>query len=155
MSWYRCPDFPLGFLPCAGATPPSTSSPLGFCTLGGCISMSVSSLLVYSWGWVGGVFCYVTWFSPMCHALRQGLRLAQPSQLQATLGFFRSPGVCPSASLVAWVGLQPFPSFSGLLLLCFLSGVGGVLHPVRMLQLWWCLLGLQVRSPCCPSLTLG
>ena len=24
-----------------------------------------------------------------------------------------------------------------------------------MLQLRWCLLGLQVRSPCCPSLTLG
>ena len=47
---------PLGFLPCAGATPPSASSPLGFCTLGGCISMSVSCLLVYSWGWVGGVF---------------------------------------------------------------------------------------------------
>ena len=74
--------------------------------------------------------CYVTWFSPMCHALPQGLQLAQPSQLQATLGFFRSPGVCPSASLVAWVGLQPFPSFSGLLLLRLLAGVGGVLHPV-------------------------
>ena len=26
---------------------------------------------------------------------------------------------------------------------------------VRMLQLHWCLLGLTVRSPCCPSLTLG
>ena len=31
------------------------------------------------------------------------------------LGVFRSPGVCPSASLVMWVGLQPFPSF----FLCF------------------------------------
>ena len=29
-----------------------------------------------------------------------------------------------------WVGLQPFPSFSGLLLLHFLAGVVGVLHPV-------------------------
>ena len=28
------------------------------------------------------------------------------------LGVFRSPGVCPSASLVTLVGLQPFPSFS-------------------------------------------
>ena len=65
-----------------------------------------------------------------CHALPQGLQLAQPSQLQATLGFFQSLGVCPSASLVAWVGLQPFPSFSGLLLLRLLAGVGGVLHPV-------------------------
>ena len=26
---------------------------------------------------------------------------------------------------------------------------------VRVLQLRWCLLGLKVRSPCCPSLTLG
>ena len=74
--------------------------------------------------------CYVTWFSPMCHARPQGLQLAHPSQLQATLGFFRSPGVSPSASLVAWVGLHPFPSFSGLLLLRLLAGVGGVMHPV-------------------------
>ena len=78
-------------------------------------------------GWWG--LCYVTWFSPMSQALPQGLRLVQPSQLLATLGF-RSPGVCPSASLVAWVRLQPFPFFSGLLLLCLLAGVVGVLHPV-------------------------
>ena len=87
-----------------------------------------SAGLLLGLGWRG--LCYVTWFSPMCHALPQGLQLAQPSQLQATLGFFRSPGVCPSASLVAWVGLQPFPSFSGLLLLRLLAGVGGVMHPV-------------------------
>ena len=43
------------------------------------------------------------------------------------LRVFRSLGVCPSASLVTWVGLQPFPSFSGLLLLRLLAGV---LHPV-------------------------
>ena len=76
---------------------------------------------------VGSLLCHLV-FS-MCHALPQGLQLAQPSQLQATLGFFRSLGVCPSASLVAWVRLQPFPSFSGLLLR-LLAGVGGVLHPV-------------------------
>ena len=46
------------------------------------------------------------------------------------LGVFRSPGVCTSASLVTWAGLQPFPSFSELLLLRFLAGVVGVLHPV-------------------------
>ena len=46
------------------------------------------------------------------------------------LRIFRSPGVCPSASLVTWVGLQPFPSFSGLLLLRLPAGVVGVLHPV-------------------------
>ena len=37
---------------------------------------------------------------------------------------------CTSASLVTWVGLQPFPSFSGLLRLHLLAGVVGVLHPV-------------------------
>ena len=88
-----------------------------------------SAGLLLRLGWWG--LCYVTWFSPMSQALPQGLRLAQPSQLLATLGFFfRSPGVCPSASLVAWVRLPPFPSFSGLLLLRLLAGVVGVLHPV-------------------------
>ena len=86
-----------------------------------------SAGLLLGLGWWG--LCYVTWFSPLCHALPQGLRLAQPSQLQATLGFFSGHRVSPSASLVAWVGFQPFPSFSGLQLR-LLAGVGGVLHPV-------------------------
>ena len=47
-----------------------------------------------------------------------------------SIGVFRSPGVCPSASLVTWVGFQPFPSFSMLLLLRLLAGVAGVMHPV-------------------------
>ena len=47
-----------------------------------------------------------------------------------SLGVFRSPGVCPSASLVAWVRFQPFPSFSMLLLLRLLAGVAGVVPPV-------------------------
>ena len=45
-------------------------------------------------------------------------------------GVFWSQGVCPSASLVPLVGLQPFPSFSVLLLLRLLAGVGWVMHPV-------------------------
>ena len=72
-----------------------------------------------------------------------------------SLRVFRSPGVCPSASLVPWVGLSP-SLLSGLLLLHLLAGVVGVFAPcVRVLQLRWCLLGLTVRSTCCPSLTLG
>ena len=73
-----------------------------------------------------------------------------------SLGVFRSPGVCPSASLVTWVGLQPFPSFfcaSPAPLAC--RGRRGYAPCVRVLQLRWCRLGLKVRSPCCPSLTLG
>ena len=46
-----------------------------------------------------------------------------------SLRVFRSPGVCPSASLVPWVGLSP-SLLSGLLLLHLLAGVVGVLHPV-------------------------
>ena len=60
-----------------------------------------------------GVLCCTTWFSPMCRALPQGLHRALLSMLQVPLEVFRSPGVCPSASLVTWVGLQPFPSFLG------------------------------------------
>ena len=47
-----------------------------------------------------------------------------------SLAVFRSPGVCPSASLVTWARFQPFPSFSMLLLLRLLAGVAGVVHPV-------------------------
>ena len=89
-------------------------------------------------------------------ALPRGLRLAQPSQLLATLEFFRSPGVCPSASLVAWVGASALPFFfwaSPAPLACW--GSWGFAPCVRVLQLRWCLLGLQMRSPCCPSLALG
>ena len=69
-------------------------------------------------------------FSPMCNALPQGLQHALLSLMQVQLGVFRSPGVCPSASLVTWVGFQPFPSFSMLLLLRLLAGVAGVMRPV-------------------------
>ena len=124
LSWYRCPVTPLGFLPCASTAPPS-----GFCTLDGCVSMSDSSLLVYSWGWVGGIFAAPLGFLP-CAVLFLGACSVCCFPCCSSLGVFRSPGVCPSASLVTWVGLQPFPSFSMLLLLHLLAGVGGVMHPV-------------------------
>ena len=121
---------PTWFLPCAGATPPSASSTLGFCTLDGCVSMSVSSLLVYSCGWVGGVFATSLGFLPCPRLFLRACGLRSLPSCWLPWGFSRSPGVCPSASLVAWVRLQPFPSFSGLLLLRLLAGVVGVLHPV-------------------------
>ena len=127
--------YPLGFLPCACA-----ASPSGFCTLDGYVSMSDSSLLVYSWGWVGGFFAAPLGFLP-CAVL------------------FLGPAACAAfpaaASLVTWVGLQPFPSFfwaSPAPLACW--GSWGFAPCVRVLQLRCCLLGLQVRSPCCPSFTL-
>ena len=58
-----------------------------------------------------------------------------------SLRVFWSLGVCPSASLVTWVGLQPFPSFSGLLLR-LLAGVVGVCTlcqgaPVAVMSAWF------------------
>ena len=68
VSWYRCPVTPLGFLPCASAALPSAASPSGFYALAGSVSMSDSSLLVYSWGCVGGFFAAPLGFLP-CAAL--------------------------------------------------------------------------------------
>ena len=73
-------------------------------------------------------------------AIPRGLRLAQPSQLLATLGFF---GHRVSLLQLTWwrgLGLQPFPSFSGLLLLRLLAGVVEVLHPgapVAVVSAWF------------------
>ena len=122
--------FPTWFLPCAGATPPSASSPLGFCTLTG-----VSACLYpVCWstpevGLVGSLLRHLV-FSHVPGSSSGPAAWAAFPAAGYLVFFFRSPGVCPSASLVAWVRLQPFPSFSGLLLLRLLAGVVGVLHPV-------------------------
>ena len=71
------------------------------------------------------------------------------------LRVFRSLGVCPSASLVTWVGASALPFFfwaSPAPLACW--GSWGFAPCVRVLQLRCCLLGLQVRSSCYPSFTL-
>ena len=59
---------PLVFLFCACAASPSAASPSGFCPLTEWVSMSVSSLLVYSSGWVGGV-----WLRPLPQGLQRTL----------------------------------------------------------------------------------
>ena len=106
---------------CDCTASPSAASPLGFCTLDGCVSLSDSGLLVYSWGWVGG---------GLAASSSSGTAAYAVFPAAGSLRVFGSPGVCTSASLVTWVGLQPFPSFSGLLLLRLLAGVVGVLLPV-------------------------
>ena len=71
------------------------------------------------------------------------------------LGVFPVTG-CLSFSFpggVGWVSALPFFWASPAPLACW--GRWGFVPCVRVLQLRWCLLGLQVRSPCCPSLTLG
>ena len=55
---------------------------------------------------------------------------------------------------MGWASALPFFfCASPALLAC--RGRQGYAPCVRVLLLQWCLLGLKVRSPCCPSLTLG
>ena len=82
--------YPLVFLLCDCAASPSAASPSGFCTLDGCVSLSDSSLLVYSWGWVGGV---------LLRPLPQGLQHTLFSLLQVPLWFSGHRG---SVLLLPW-----------------------------------------------------
>ena len=91
--------YPLVFLFCDCA-----ASPSGICTLPGCVSLSDSSLLVYSWGWVGGV---------LLRPLPQGLRRTLFSLLQVPLGFSGHRG---SVLLFPWwrgLGFRPSLLFRG------------------------------------------
>ena len=155
VSWYRCPVTPLGFLPCASAAPPSAASPSGFCALDGCVSMSDSSLLVYSWGWVGGIFAAPLGFLPCAVLFLRACSVRCFPCCRFPWGFqvtgclsFCFPGD------VGWASALPFFFYaSPAPLACW--GSRGYAPCVRMLPLRWCPLGLKVRSPCCPSLTLG
>ena len=147
VSWYRCPVTPLGFLPCARTAPPSPASPSGFCTLDGCVSMSDSSLLVYSWGWVGGVFAAPLGFLPCAVLFLRACRFPWGFQVTGCLSFCFPGDVGWASALPFFFCASPAP------LAC--RGRRGYAPCVRVLQLRWCLLGLKVRSPCCPSLTLG
>ena len=75
---------------CDCAASPSVASPSGFCTLDGCVSLSDSSLLVYSWGWVGGV---------LLRPLPQGLQRTLFSVMQVPLWFLGHRG---SVLLLPW-----------------------------------------------------
>ena len=77
----------FGFLPCASATPLPLFPLRGFCALAGCVSISDSSWLVYSWGCAGRVCAVPLGFSPMCRALPQGLQRALLSLMQVHSGF--------------------------------------------------------------------
>ena len=122
MGVYLVPaQLPLPLLPLRGSAPLTGASA---CLAPVCWSTPGVGLV--------GFLCCATWFSPMCAAFPAA----------GSLSVFWSPGVCPSASLVTWVGLQPFPSFSGLLLLRLLAGVVGVCTlcqgaPVAVMSAWF------------------
>ena len=70
-----------------------------------------------------------------------------------------APGVGLGGSLLRHLVFSHVPCSSSGPAACAVFPAAGSLRVfapcVRVLQLHWCLLGLTVRSPCCPSLTLG
>ena len=106
-------------------------------------------------GWVGGVFAVSLGFSHVpCSSSGPAACAAFPAV--GSLGVFpvtRCLSFCFPGD-VGWASALPFFfCASPALLAC--RGRLGYAPCVRVLQLRWCLLGLTVRSPCCPSLTLG
>ena len=112
-------QLPLPLLPLRGSAPLTGAS--------ACLTLVCWST---PGGWAGEIFFCATWFSSHVPCSSSGPAACAAFPDAGSIGVFRSPGVCPSASLVTWVGFQPFPSFSMLLLLCLLAGVAGVMHPV-------------------------
>ena len=128
-SCYRYPVPHFGFLPCASAAPPPLLPLRGFAPLPGasaCLTPIAGLLLRLCWR----ALCCATWFFSHVPCSSSGPAASLLSLMLVHWGVFRSPGVCPSASLVTWVGFQPFPSFSMLLLLRLLARVPGIVHPV-------------------------
>ena len=99
VSCYRYPVTPLWFSTLCQRSSPPAASPSGFCPLAGCVGMSDSSLLVYSWGCAGRVCAVPLGFSPMCRALPQGLQRALLSLMQVHWGF---SGQRVSVLLLPW-----------------------------------------------------
>ena len=113
-------QLPLPLLPLRGSAPLAGAST---CLAPLCWSRSTPAV-----GLDGSLLRHFVFYQVPCTS--SGPADCAAFQAAGYLGVFRSPGVCPSASLVTLVGLQPFPSFSVLLVLRLLAGVGWVMHPV-------------------------
>ena len=101
----------FGFLPCASTVPLPLLPLRGSAPLLGA-SACLTPVCWSTPGVVleGSVLCHLVFFLP-CAVLFSGPAACAAFPDAGSLGVFRSPGVCPSASLVTWVGFQPFPSF--------------------------------------------
>ena len=98
-------------------------------------------------GWVGGVFAASLGFLPCAVLFLRACRLPWGFPVTGCLSFCFPGDVGWASALPFFFCASPAP------LACW--GRLGYAPCVRVLQLRWCLLGLTVRSPCCPSLTLG
>ena len=154
MSWYRCPVTPLGFYLVPAQLPLPLLPLRGSAPLTG----ALACLTPVCWstpgvGLEGSLLHHLVFSHVPCSSSGPAACAAFPAA--GYFRVFRSTGVCPFASLVTWVGASALPFFfwaSPAPLACW--GSWGFASCVRVLQLRCCLLGLQVRSPCCPSLTL-
>ena len=117
MSSYRCPVHPLGFY----LVPAQLSLPLlplrGSAPLPGAAACLASAC----WsspgvGLDGSLLRHLVFSHVPCSS--SGPAACAVFSAAGSLRVFRSPGVCPFASLVMWVGLSP-SLLSGLLLLRF------------------------------------
>ena len=88
-------------------------------------------------GWVGGVFAASLGFLPCAVLFLRACSLRSFPSCRLPCGFPVTGCLSCFPGDVGWASALPF-------FFC-----------VRVLQLRWGLLGLTVRSPCCPSLTLG
>ena len=148
------------WLPFSGSTPcclrlADLLLPSGFCTLGGCCNLAPvcwSAPAVVPCGWVEGVFAASLGFLPCAVLFLRACswrsfpscRLPRGFPVTGCLSFSFPGGVGWASALPFFFWASPAP-----------LGRWGFAPCVGVLQLQWCLLGLQVRSPCCPSLTLG
>ena len=111
--------------------------------------MSDSSLLVYSWGWAGGIVaapCAVLFLRACSVRCFPCCRFPWGFQVTGCLSFCFPGDVDWASALPFFFYASPAP------LAC--RGSRGYAPCVRVLQFRWCLLGLKVKSPCCPFLTL-
>ena len=128
VSSYICPVHPLGFYLVPAQLPPPLLPLRGSAPLPG----ASACLTPACWstpgvGLEGSLLLHLVFSHVPCSSSGPAACAVFPAA--GSLMVFRSPGVCPSASLVTWVGLSP-SLLSGLLLLRLLAGVVGVLHPV-------------------------
>ena len=106
-------------------------------------------------GWVGGVFTASLGFLPCAVLFLRACSLRSFPSCRLPWGF--PVNGCPSFCFpgdVGWASALPFFFCASPAPLACRVWLGYAPY-VRVLQLQWYLLGLTVRSPCCPSLTLG
>ena len=150
VSWYRCPVTHLVFYLVPALLPLRGSAPLA----GASAYLTPVCWSTPEVGLEGSLLRHLVFSHVPCSSSGPAACAAFPAA--GSLGGFPVTGCLPFCfpGDVGWASALPFFfCASPAPLAC--RGRRGSAPCVRVLQLRWCLLGLKVRSPCCPSLTLG